>query len=124
MRAQMVGGEAPHQSCGFAGLFGCAGFVLTYVAFRYAPAGIIAPTHYSQIIWGVLAGMFIFSNVPDGWTLLGCAIIILSGIGLAILGRKTQENEFFALHAVQSVVLSIQHVRLRLLRSRSRIRKT
>ncbi len=58
------------------------GLLLTYKAFRYAPAGIIAPFHYSQIMWGILAGLFIFGNPPDNWTILGCIIIVASGIAL------------------------------------------
>lgn len=62
-------------------LFG-AGIMLTATAFRYAKAAIVAPTHYSQLIWGVAFGMVFFANTPDIWTLVGLAIIAFSGIAL------------------------------------------
>ncbi len=65
-----------------------SGLVLTYLAFRYAPAGIAAPFHFSQIVWGVIAGILVFNDPPDFWTLFGCAVIILSGIGLGRLKAK------------------------------------
>lgn len=62
-------------------LFG-AGIMLTSSAFRYAKSAIVAPTHYSQLIWGVAFGIAFFAHTPDPLTLLGLAIIGASGIAL------------------------------------------
>ncbi|WKZ29156.1 MAG: DMT family transporter [Patescibacteria group bacterium] len=78
--AMLVGGVA----------FG-AGLLLTALAFRYAPVSVAAPFHYTQIIWGVLAGMVLFGNPPDVWTLVGCGIIVLSGIALVRLRRPSSQ---------------------------------
>lgn len=61
------------------------GLLLNSLAFRYAPASIAAPFHYTQIIWGVLAGLLFFNHIPDVWTLIGCVIIVLSGTVLVRL---------------------------------------
>ena len=58
------------------------GLLLTSLSFRYAPAAIAAPFHYSQLVWGALAGALFFRQPPDAWTLIGCAIIVVSGFGL------------------------------------------
>lgn len=58
------------------------GLLLTSLSFRYAPTEIAAPFHYSQILWGVLAGVLFFGNAPDRWILVGCAIIVASDLVL------------------------------------------
>jgi len=40
----------------------------------------LAPMHYTLIIWGTIYGFFVFGDLPDQWTLLGCAIIVVSGL--------------------------------------------
>ncbi|MNU11647.1 hypothetical protein D3C72_2596710 [compost metagenome] len=48
-------------------------------AFRVGEASVVAPFQYSQIIWGCFYGMFLFATPLELYTLLGAAIIILSG---------------------------------------------
>jgi drug/metabolite transporter (DMT)-like permease len=50
------------------------------LAFRQAPPSIIAPFQFSQMIWGVLFGLLVFGNAPDGPSMVGAAIIIASGL--------------------------------------------
>ena len=45
-----------------------------------APASLIAPFTYSQIIWALLAGYFVFGDLPYRWMLLGCTVIVASGL--------------------------------------------
>ena len=53
---------------------------LGVLAFQQARASVLAPFSYSQLVWSGLLGFFIFHNVPDGWTLVGAAVIIASGL--------------------------------------------
>ncbi|QRM32168.1 DMT family transporter [Microvirga sp. VF16] len=53
---------------------------LVVLAFQQARASVLAPLSYSQLVWSGLFGYVIFSNVPDGWTLFGTAIIMGSGL--------------------------------------------
>lgn len=53
---------------------------------RLAPASIVVPFQYTQIIWGVLLGYFFFAEVPEPLTLLGAAII--TGAGIYIFMRE------------------------------------
>jgi S-adenosylmethionine uptake transporter len=56
------------------------GEVLVIRALDIAQAVVVAPMHYSMIIWGTFYGYVVFSDLPDGWTLLGCGIIVASGL--------------------------------------------
>lgn len=48
-------------------------------AFTLAPAGVLAPFTYSQIIAATVFGVVVFGAVPDLWTLLGIVMIIAAG---------------------------------------------
>jgi drug/metabolite transporter (DMT)-like permease len=39
-----------------------------------APASLFAPFTYSQTIWALLAGYFVFDDFPDVCMLLGCTV--------------------------------------------------
>ncbi len=53
---------------------------LVIMALDAAQAVVVAPVHYSLILWGTLYGFFVFGQLPDGWTWLGALIIVASGI--------------------------------------------
>ena len=49
------------------------------LAHRYAPASVLGPFLYQQIVWMVLLGYLVFGDVPDPAVMLGAAIVIGSG---------------------------------------------
>jgi drug/metabolite transporter (DMT)-like permease len=51
-------------------------------AFSRGKASIVAPFEYSALAWGVAIDWLLWHTLPDGYTLLGAAIIIGSGIYL------------------------------------------
>jgi S-adenosylmethionine uptake transporter len=55
------------------------GHALLVRAFRIGEASVVAPFQYSQIIWGCLFGLLVFSTPVELHTLAGAAIIVLSG---------------------------------------------
>jgi S-adenosylmethionine uptake transporter len=55
------------------------GHALLVRAFRVGEASVVAPFQYSQIIWGCLYGVLLFATPVEAHTLVGAAIIILSG---------------------------------------------
>lgn len=69
------------------GAFGWIGHWLLIVAHRYAPAPVLAPFSYAQMLWMTLAGLVVFGDRPDRWTLAGAAIVILSGLYLLVRER-------------------------------------
>lgn len=68
------------------GLCGAAGHFLLILAFARAPASVVAPFTYTQIVWMTLSGWLLFGDVPGLWTLIGAAIVVTSG--LLLLGLE------------------------------------
>ena len=64
------------------GAFGALGHWLLILAHARAPAGVLAPFIYGQIVWMMALGYFIFGDLPDRWTLAGAAVVIASGLYL------------------------------------------
>lgn len=64
------------------GIAGGLGHFCVILASRYAPASVLAPFIYAQILSMVALGYLIFGDVPTWWTLLGAAIVIASGLYL------------------------------------------
>ena len=62
---------------------GCIASLCISYAYQTAPsASIIAPYHYTQMIWGVILGYWIFNEVPSIEIIIGATLIILAGIYL------------------------------------------
>jgi drug/metabolite transporter (DMT)-like permease len=64
------------------GLFSGLGHFLLIRAHRRAPAGILAPFIYTEIVWMIALGFLVFGDVPNSWTLGGAAVVICSGLYL------------------------------------------
>lgn len=65
-------------------LFGTIAGLLLIEAYRRAPAVIVAPMQYSQLLWAAVYGWLFFGEAVDGWTAAGAAVIILSGIYIVL----------------------------------------
>ncbi|MCP4448492.1 MAG: DMT family transporter [Myxococcales bacterium] len=57
-----------------------AGHGLLIYATEYIEASIMAPLHYTEILGATLLGYIMFGDLPDGFTILGCAIVIVAGL--------------------------------------------
>jgi drug/metabolite transporter (DMT)-like permease len=68
------------------GLSAVAGHWLLILANRHAPATVLAPFTYTQLIWMVIAGYVVFDDVPNAATLIGALIVVASG--LYVLSRE------------------------------------
>jgi drug/metabolite transporter (DMT)-like permease len=56
-----------------------AGYALIK-ALDYAEAGAVQPYSYTLLVWATVFGFVVFDDWPDGWTIAGAAIVVLSGI--------------------------------------------
>jgi len=56
-------------------------------AFRHGKASAVAPFEYTALAWGIALDWTLWRIVPDRYTLLGGAIIIISGLYLLRKGR-------------------------------------
>jgi drug/metabolite transporter (DMT)-like permease len=72
------------------GGFGALGHFLLIAAHRLAPAAILSPFIYSELIWMILLGYIFFDDLPNAWTLSGAAIVIASGLYLLYREQKVK----------------------------------
>jgi drug/metabolite transporter (DMT)-like permease len=49
-------------------------------ALDYAEAGALQPYSYTLLVWATVMGWLVFGNIPDGWTILGAAVVVASGL--------------------------------------------
>lgn len=70
------------------GALGAIGHGLLVLAFARAPASLLAPMSYTQLIWAVLASVLVFGDHPDRFTLLGAVIISFGGVLVALPSRR------------------------------------
>ena len=74
------------------GTFSAAGGYLISLAYRGTEAALVAPFEYTALILSVFWGYVIWAEVPVLWSWIGIALILASGLYIAIreaqLGRK------------------------------------
>ena len=70
------------------GCFGALGHFFLIAAFARAPASVVAPFGYTQIVWMTLSGWLLFSEVPGPSTVLGGAVVVFSGLYLLWRERR------------------------------------
>ena len=64
------------------GVCGGLGHYLLALAHRYAPATVLAPFLYQQVVYMALFGYLVFGDVPGAPVWIGAAIVIASGLYL------------------------------------------
>ena len=74
------------------GLIIIAAHYLLTVAYKYAPASLVAPANWVHIVWAALLGWLFFDHLPDQWTILGMLVIIAAGVGIAIKTHRENLN--------------------------------
>lgn len=80
-----------------AGVFVALGQAGLLLAYRLGETASVAPFFYSFALWGVVAGLVVWSELPNALALIGIAAIIASGIAIVIYdrrrGRQTELDE-------------------------------
>ena len=70
------------------GALATLGHFLFAAAYREAPAALVAPINYMHLVWAALLGLLVFGHVPGALTLAGMALIVASGVALALHARR------------------------------------
>ncbi len=71
-----------------AGLAAAGGQFTITAAYSCAPAREISVFDYTQIIFSSSLGFFLFGQVPDGWSILGYAVICGVSVWMAMMNLK------------------------------------
>lgn len=58
------------------------------IAMRTGEVSVVAPFRYSRLVIAVAIGVLVFGERPDLWTVLGSAVIVLSGVALIRRGAR------------------------------------
>lgn len=72
---------------------GFLGQIMITEAFRTGEASAVAPFEYTALAWGIGLDWLLWQVLPDGYTLLGAAIIIASGVYLIRREKSHVESE-------------------------------
>jgi drug/metabolite transporter (DMT)-like permease len=70
------------------GVYGGLGHFLFTAAYRQAPASLLAPMNYIQLLWAALLGWAVFGHVPDRLGMVGMGVIAASGVMVALKSRR------------------------------------
>jgi drug/metabolite transporter (DMT)-like permease len=70
------------------GALGSIGHFFMISAHKLAPASVLSPYIYTQLIWVGILGYLVFDHVPNELTMVGAAIVICSGLYLLYRERQ------------------------------------
>ena len=73
------------------GGLGTAGGLLIIAAYRAAPAIVVAPMQYSQILWASTLGLIFFAEKPSLMAAIGIGIIIAAGLMLLFAAGRVSK---------------------------------
>lgn len=74
----------------------CAHF-LVFMAYRIAPARVVAPFNYSYMIWAGLSGLIVFSDIPNPLAIGGMVLIMAAGLAVVLLDGRMRLGEAAAM---------------------------
>ena len=65
----------------------CAQFCVIH-AYQFATVYTLAPLDYIVILWALILGWFVFNDFPSTIMLIGCVVIVVSGLWLVYVERQ------------------------------------
>ncbi|MFN4142661.1 DMT family transporter [Aestuariivirga sp.] len=75
-----------------AGFFLMCGHSFVFIAYRIAPARVVAPFNYSFMIWAGLSGLLVFDEIPDALAVSGMVLIMAAGLAVVLLEGRTRQG--------------------------------
>ena len=73
--------------CGM-GFFAFAGHGLLILAHQRAPAAVLTPFNYTQLVWMITLGLLVFGDAPPTATLFGAGLVVAYGLFLVLHERR------------------------------------
>ena len=74
------------------GVLGALGHYCLISGHKLAPASVLSPFIYTQLIWVTIFGYLVFDHVPTAWTMGGAAMVVGSGLYLLYRERKVGQR--------------------------------
>ncbi len=63
-----------------AAVFVLFGYLFSTMTMRVGEIGFISPFRYTILIWAILLGIVVFGDIPDLLTIIGSAIVVMTGL--------------------------------------------
>jgi drug/metabolite transporter (DMT)-like permease len=73
-------------------LLGIAGQGLITHGFTMGEASALVPLDYFRIVYSAVIGYLLFSELPDGWSFLGMAVIVSASLYLVLTDEKRRKT--------------------------------
>lgn len=73
-----------------ASVAGIGAYTALTIAMRTGEVGAVTPFRYTRLVFAMIAGVTVFGERPDLWTVTGSTLIILAGITALRLSRKAR----------------------------------
>ncbi|MGB3146647.1 MAG: DMT family transporter, partial [Paracoccaceae bacterium] len=64
----------------YAAAFLVCGYLTVVMSMRVGDVAYVAPFRYFSLLAAVVLGLIFFDEVPDGWTIIGSIVVVLTGI--------------------------------------------
>ena len=64
------------------------GYLFSIKAMRAGEVAVVSPFRYTILIWAIILGVLVFGDIPDGWTLIGATVVVVTGIYTFYRERK------------------------------------
>lgn len=75
-----------------AGFFLTCGHSFVFMAYRMAPARVVAPFNYSYMVWAGLSGLVVFNQAPNTLALIGMLLIMAAGLAIVMLEGRIRQG--------------------------------
>ncbi|MEQ8603371.1 MAG: DMT family transporter [Marivibrio sp.] len=68
------------------------GYLFSIMTMRQGEVAFVAPFRYTNLIWAILLGLFVFGEVPDVYMMTGAAIVVGTGLYTFYRERRLQRS--------------------------------
>jgi drug/metabolite transporter (DMT)-like permease len=75
------------------GVVAATGHYFIIRAYDFAPAPVLAPLAYTEMIGATVIGFLLFGDLPDAWTIAGVVILIASALYISLRHRRPRRVE-------------------------------
>lgn len=79
-----------------AAVFVLVGYLFGVMTMRVGDISFISPFRYTVLIWAMILGFLVFGEVPDTLTLIGSAVVVLTGLYAFYRERRLEREQAVA----------------------------